>query len=189
LQNLLLILSAGLMLGAVVPYLVDVVRKKTKPRIVTWFIWTVLMAIAGIASLNAGATASAVLSFASALSTGLVVIFGYKNSDKAFGKLDVFSFSGALMGLGLWWAFNSPLIAIAMSVLVDLVGAVPTLWHAYKKPQEETPSAFVMYFFSALLALLAIQDFSITAALVPLYLMTIDGSIAAIILIRKRIRT
>lgn len=185
-QNLLLTISATLMLVAVVPYLIDVVRKKTKPRIVTWTIWTVLMAIAGFAALDAGATASAVVSFTSAFTTSLVVILGYKNSDKTFTKLDIFSFSGALVGLGLWWAFNSPLIAIVMSVLVDLIGAIPTVWHAYKKPQEETASSYVLYSLSAMVALFAIPEFSIAAVLVPVYLMIIDGSIAVIIIFRKR---
>ena len=185
-ENILLTLSAVIMIVAVVPYLIDVVRQKTKPRVVTWFIWTVLMLIAGFAAVDAGATASAVISFTSAFTTSLVVILGYKNSDKGFVKLDIFSFCGALVGLGLWWAFNSPLIAIVMSVVVDLIGAIPTVWHAYKEPQEETASSYALYALSALFALFAITEFSITAALVPIYLMVIDGSIATIILVRKR---
>ena len=68
-ENILLTLSAVIMIVAVVPYLIDVVRQKTKPRVVTWFIWTVLMLIAGFAAVDAGATASAVISFTSAFTT------------------------------------------------------------------------------------------------------------------------
>lgn len=185
-NSILLTLSAIVMIAAVVPYLMDIVRGKTKPRVVTWFIWTILMLIAGFAAINAGATASAVVSFSSAFATSLVVIVGYKNSDKTFNKLDIVSFIGALAGLGLWWMFNSPLIAIVMSVVVDLVGAVPTLWHAYKKPQEETALSFALYFISAALALIAIESYSVTTTLVPLYLLLIDGGLAILIIVRKQ---
>lgn len=185
-KQVLLILSAIVMIAAVVPYLIDVVRQKTKPRIVTWLIWTVLMAIAGFAALDSGATATAVVSFSSAFSTSLVVIIGYKKSDKSFAKLDIFSFAGAIAGLLLWWAFDSPLLAIVMSVVIDLVGAIPTVVHAYKKPQEETASSFIMYFISATLAFMAMDSISIATSLVPLYLMVIDGGIAVIIITRKR---
>jgi len=185
-QQILLISSAILMNVAAIPYLIDVVHKKTKPRIVTWTIWTILMAIAGFAALDSGAVPAAVLSFASAVSTSLVVILGYKNSDKTYTKLDIFSFIGAISGLVLWWAFNSPLIAIVMSVVIDFIGAIPTIWHSYKKPQEETASFFILCFFSALLALLAVENFSVAATLVPIYLMIIDGFIGVLIIIRKR---
>lgn len=184
--NILLTLSAIVMIAAVVPYLIDVVRGKTKPRVVTWFIWTLLMLIAGFAALNDGANASAVVSFSSAFATSLVVIIGFKTSDKQFNKLDALSFVGALLGLGLWWLFNSPLLAIAMSVIVDFIGALPTLWHAYKKPQEETALSFIMYCISAALALAAMQTYTLTGVLVPLYLLLIDGAIAVIIIVQKR---
>lgn len=185
-QQILLSLSAIVMIAAVVPYLRDVVRNKTKPRIVTWFVWTVLMLIAGFAALDAGAIASAVISFTSAFTTSLVVILGYKNSDKTFSKLDIFSFVGAIFGLGLWWLFNSPLLAIIMSVVVDLIGAIPTVWHAYKRPQEETASSYALYALSSMIALFAITEFSVTTVLVPLYILLIDGCIALIIIVQKR---
>ena len=185
-KQILLLASALITIASVVPYIIDVAKHKTKPRIVSWFVWTVLMVIAGSAALSDGNIPTAVLSLAAATATGLVVIIGYKNSDKTFTRLDIVSFIGACIGLALWWYFDSPLAAIIMSVATDFVGAMPTVWHAYKKPKEETTSTFVLSGIGALLALLAVSEFSFATLLLPIYLVCMNATIALILVTRKQ---
>ena len=52
LQTVLIILSSVLTGVAALPYLRDVLQGKTKPRVVTWLVWTVLSGIAAAASFS-----------------------------------------------------------------------------------------------------------------------------------------
>lgn len=180
-----MLLSSLLTVIAVVPYFLDVAKRKTKPRIVSWAIWTLLMVIAGSAALKQGSMASAILSFSAAFATLMIVIVGYRNSDKTYNKLDVFSIVFAVIGLLLWWRFNSPLIALIMSVAIDVAAGIPTLWHSYKKPYEETATTFALSGFGAFLSLIAIQTFTLGNLIIPAYLTFMNVLFVTVILIRR----
>lgn len=186
--RLLLFAGAALNLVSVIPYLLDVIKGKTKPRVVSWLIWGTLGLIAGAAAVAGGAIASAILSFTSVAAVMTVVVLGYKNSDKKFGKLDIFSLIGAGVGLLLWWLFNAPIVALFATVTIDIVGTLPTMWHAWQKPYEETVSAFFMGFLSATFLLIAaLSVHSIEAVLVPLYIASSNAVITTIIISRRSV--
>ncbi len=98
----IIIISSILTLGAAVPYIIEIIRGNTKPRIASWLIWTVLTGIAAIASYSDGQIPSAILMAVATIDTGLVVILGYRYGDKHFERLDMVCLSGAVVGLGLW---------------------------------------------------------------------------------------
>jgi hypothetical protein len=54
-----LVAGTSLTTASVVPYIKDIIHGKTKPRIVSWAIWTVLLGIAAIVSFQERQMASA----------------------------------------------------------------------------------------------------------------------------------
>lgn len=186
LEAIFITIGSILMLVGVLPYLVDVVRGKTKPRIVSWLVWCVLTAIAGFASLFDGHYPTAILLAIATLTTLLVAILGYKHGDRRFEQLDVICFIGAAVGLLLWWLFNSPELAVIATIIIDLVGAIPTLVHSWKKPHEETWIAFFLAFLSSLCTIVIVEDWVITAIAYPLYLLLFNGLLTGVIVLRRR---
>jgi hypothetical protein len=183
-----LIISGGVIsVLSVLPYLRDVIRGKTKPRVVSWFTWTVLTAIATGAALSDKAYASGILTLAGTIATGTVVIVGLKYGDRRFERFDIYCLVGAFTGLLAWQLLDSPEIAILATVTIDFVGALPTLRHAWKKPLEETEQAFIISSFAALLSLLAVEQISITNLAFPLYLTLMNAAIASVVVTRKRV--
>lgn len=178
--------SSVLALAAAVPYIVQIIKGKTKPRIVSWFTWTLLTGIAAAASFSDHQIGSGVLLVGSTTATLAVVILGLKYGDRHFSRVDIVCQACALVGLGLWLTLDSPAIAVVVSVAVDLMGGIPSLIHCWQKPYEETWISFVMASISGALTLAAVQDWHITSALYPAYLLVINSMFAAIIIIRHR---
>ena len=164
------------------PYARDVYRKKSKPREVSWFIWGLLGAIAGAASFSDHQYSSAVLSVWVTIVTWTIVALGLRYGDKSFKLLDIVCLTGALVGLVLWWLFNSPAIAIIASLAIDFVAGIPTYIHSWQKPHEETTSAYLLGLFASAFSLLAAREISVTAIAVPIYYILADASLVVILL-------
>ncbi|MEK7594825.1 MAG: hypothetical protein AAB436_04260 [Patescibacteria group bacterium] len=169
-RDILLFLSGLLTIVCVIPYCIDIVKRQTKPRIVSWFNWTLLTGIATAAAIADKQWPSVVLTGSATAATMMIVILGIKYGDTKIEPLDVVCQIGAVIGLVLWLVFNSPLIAIIMSVGIDFLVGLPTYKHAYKKPHEETKLTFIIAFVAALLALLAIDDPQASGLIFPIYL-------------------
>ena len=97
-KNIFIIISSALTVLSALPYLRNVVARKTKPRIVSWFTWTLITAMAAAASFAEHNYASAFLALSACSQTILIVILGYKYGDRNFEKIDVFSQLAALVG-------------------------------------------------------------------------------------------
>ncbi|MEI6228920.1 MAG: hypothetical protein WCP11_02785 [Candidatus Saccharibacteria bacterium] len=185
--TIFVVLSSVLTILAIIPYLVEIVRKNTKPRIVSWIVWTVITGISAVASLVDGQFATAILLFSAMLETLAVVVLGWKNSDKKIEKLDIVCFTGAMIGVILWQVFDSPALAVIATVLADFIGGIPTLVHAWKKPGEETAITFFLSGLGAVCTLLIVIDWQITSVAYPIFLVGINLLFTSVIVLRKRV--
>lgn len=102
LEKILIFLSGFFMIFSVAPYLVDVVKKRTKPRIVTWLTWGTLMSIAAATSIVEKQYSTAVLLLSSAAGSFAIVTLGIRSGDKKFEKLDIGCLIGVIIGIVLW---------------------------------------------------------------------------------------
>lgn len=185
-RYLLLIISSIMIVASTLPYLIDIVKKKTKPRVVSWFNWALLGTIAGFAALADGQIPAAMLSFASALEALLVVTLGMYYGDRHFERFDILCQIGAAIGLLLWLAFDSPLTAIIAVTTVDFIAALPTYKHIWQKPFEETPLAFIICSFASILTLFAVTNSSLTGLVYPIYILLANTTMSVLILLRRR---
>ncbi len=179
------ILSVVATICGIVPYLIDVIKGKTKPRVISWLVWSCLTGVSFLASLFEGQYPTAVLMFCSFVVTFAVVILGWKKQPKIISKLDVVCLVGAIVGAILWVVFNSPAMAVIAMVLIDFVGGIPTQIHCWQKPQEETLIMFVMSGIGALFTLLAVQEWRITAVAFPLFLLVINIEYIFVLITRR----
>lgn len=185
-STIIISLSAILTIASVIPYLIEILRGNTKPRVVTWLTWSVLTAIACVAAFVDGQYPTAILLLFSTLETSAVVVLGWHLGDKKFELLDVMSLIGATVGIILWLIFNSPAIAVIATVTIDLIGGIPTLVHSWRKPHEETWITFLIAAIGAGLTLLVISDWRITAFAYPLYIVGMNMLITFVIIGRGR---
>jgi len=177
----------GPLLGsiAVVPYVYDVIRGRTKPNIVSWSTWALLTGIGTAAIIAGGDFRSSLLPLNSTICTIVVVILAIKFGFAKYTRLDKFCQLGAIVGLLLWFIFDAPLVALVITIIIDLLASIPTYNHAWKAPGEETWETFAIASVGAFLTLLAVKASAITMVY-PIYLMLLDGGIAIITVYRRK---
>lgn len=185
-KTALVIISSILTIVSVVPYIREILKGKAKPRIVSWFTWSLLTGIACAASFADKQYPSAILMFFATIETLIIVLLGFKHGDRKFGRFDITCQLAAIVGIGLWLAFNSPTIAVAAAVLIDLVGALPTIKHAWQKPGEETALTFALAGIGGLCTVLAAGNWKITAVAYPMYIFLCNVVIVAFIIGRTK---
>ncbi len=182
-RPVLVALSGVLALAATIPYLRDIVRGRTKPRLVSWLVWSVLVGISSAAAFATRQLPAGVLSLCDALACGLVVLLGYKHGDRTLGRLDVACLLGACMAVGLWGLLESPAVAAVVIVVTDFLGAIPTFRHSWLRPYEETWLAFALSGLSGAVTLLAANFGVLTAIVYPLYILVANLIIVILLLL------
>ena len=187
-RNALAIAAGTLTIIAAIPYILDIIKGKTKPNIVSWLTWTLLLAI-GTAGAYAGhEVRTALLTTGDLIGTGLTLLLGLKYGIAKFSWFDGVCQVGALLGLALWLVFNSPAVGIVVVIVVDLAGSIPTFRHSWLNPAEETWETFAVIVFATILTLLSLNHFSVVSVSYPAYLLSANGLIAAIVLYQRKKR-
>jgi len=187
-KTFLIVLSSCFFIAGIFPYLAGVIKKQVKPKVITWFIWTVLTSISLFASIAERQYTTIALLSCSVISTALVVILGWKYGDKKIERLDILCLTGAIIGVVLWQIFNSPWIAVVASIVISMIGAIPTLIHSWEKPGEEAWVSFLMSFIGAFCTILALENYNITAFAHPLYLFCSNLVFSMIIISRRQLK-
>lgn len=185
-KDILLLLSAVITISAVIPYIRDILKGKTKPNIVSWLTWTLLTGLATAALISANEYRAAFFTGAAGIATALVVILGLRHGYVKYTKFDVMCQLAAVVGLILWQIFNTPLIAVYAALTIDLIGALPTFKHSWQKPFEETWTTFAWSGFAALIALFAFESYSWTNLSYPVYIMLVNILMSATILTARQ---
>lgn len=172
---------------AITPYIRDIIKGKTKPNVVSWFTWTLLLVIATSAAFAAHQPRSAFLTLGDLIGTGTTLLLGLKYGIAKFSWFDGACQVAAIVGLILWLAFNSPAIAIIASIVVDLIAAMPTLRHSWLHSEEETWETFAVLVVASALTIISLSTFSVISLSFALYLLTINFAIASTVIYRRRV--
>jgi hypothetical protein len=179
------ITAAALQFIAMAPYFMDIVRGRTKPERATWWIWLLLNAVAVGAQIGAGATWSLLMSIAQLLVTGAVAVCSLKYGYGQFHKKDAAAMVVAVFGVFLWWLLDSPLAALIIVLLVDVVGYWLTLEKTWRAPHTETFATWAIGAVSGLMSAVAAGHWNLTHILYPLYIGLGNGLMAVVIMARR----
>jgi hypothetical protein len=170
-------------------YILSIRHGKTVPNQVTWGIWTTIGFILLWSSYASGATNTLWLLVALVIGQSIVTTYAFKYGRSKWQRLDKFCLAGAGVSLLLWLLSGSPLVAILMNTTMDMLGAVPTINKVYRNPNSEDLVGWSMSFTSALLNLFAIEHFSLSFIVFPIYLFILNVIILMLITRPKWSRT
>lgn len=168
------------------PYIRDVLKGTTKPHLFTWLIWTLLTGIAFLAQVAGGGGTGAYVTAFSTIMCLIIAVLAFPRGEKNITRLDWACFIAALFGIVLWQLTGDPLLAVIIVVATDTVAFVPTFRKAFWKPREETAIMYALDTIRFILAIIALESFSVTTWLYPAAVAFTDGIFVIFVLIRRR---
>ena len=176
--QILVLISALLMIIGGYAYFRDTLAGKTKPNRVSWFLW----AFAPLVSLGAAFSADADLwSSIRVIVGGIVPAFIFvasfvnKNSYWRLNSFDFFCGALSLVALLFWQLADSAVVAVILASAANTFASVPTLIKTWKYPETETRLIFVVSFISSVLVIPVIPSWTIVNSAFQLSLIATTG--------------
>lgn len=180
-------LTSGLLVTfAAVPYIRDILLRKTKPERATWFIWSVLLAIAFLAQLSKGAGWSLLLTAGDFTAVFIISILSIKYGVGGTTKFDIGTLIGAGIGLILWYLTKEALIALCITIFIDFLAGMLTITKTYRDPYSETFLTYMMCSFGALLSIFSVGNMDFSLLIFPIWICLINFTIGMTTILGKR---
>lgn len=180
------ITSGLVMMGASVPYAIDILKKKTKPERASWFIWTVLGTIAFLSQMAEGATYSLWMNGLDTFAVVTIFILSLRYGYGGFVKRDIVALVLVGVGLILWYFTKEASIALFIVIAIDLVGSFLSVVKSYEDPGSETLISWILFGLAGLLSAISVGEFNLILLVYPLYICLANWAVVAAILLGKR---
>jgi hypothetical protein len=169
-------------------YFKDIFYGKTRPNLVSWFLWMLAPFIGMFFQIKAGAGLSVLPVFMAGFGPLLVIIVSLfrRNSIWKITKLDIVCGILAFLALVLYVFTHNLGISVLFAILSDGLAFIPTYLKAWKFPETETATIYFASIFNNTLALLIIKNWIFAIYSFNAYLI-IANVILVIILYRKKL--
>lgn len=181
----LVVVSAILALSGTFAYIRDIFKGKTKPNLVTWGLWAFAPFIATGAALSVHADGwTTARTFVAGFGPLLIFITGIFIS-KSYWKLSKFDYACgflSLVAIGAWLLANSPILAILLAAIADLLATLPTIVKAWKYPETETVYTYFIGIFTASIIIPAIPVWNVENSAFLIYLLVANTTLFIIVM-------
>ncbi len=168
------------------PYIRDIFRGKTKPHAFSWLVWSLLTGIGCAAQVHDHAGAGAWVTGLSALVCFFIFIAALYQSEKNITRFDWFCLGGAFLALCLWAATDKPVFSVVLVSIIDALGFAPTFRKTFHRPDQETAIQYTLAATKYVIAILALDHFSITTTLYPASVMLMNVLFVTMLFIRRK---
>lgn len=154
--------------AAFYPYVRSILRNETRPHVFSWMIWGAGTFVVALAQFADGAGIGAWPIAVSGIITVLVALLAlFKSADTGFTRSDWVFLLLAMSALPLWYFTESPLAAVIVLTIVDLLGFGPSVSKVYKDPYGENALFFALGALRNALVTGALEHYSWTTMLFP----------------------
>lgn len=165
LQIWLVIIASVLALIGNIPYLINIIKGKTKPHPYTWLIWSIVSCVVFFGQLSKGAGIGAIPTAISEFFTIIIFLLSLKYGFKNPPKTDKYFLIFALLSLIPWILTKDPTISVIIVVCIDLIAFIPTLRKTYNNPASENALLYGTNSSRHFLTLFALSSFNIATML------------------------
>jgi hypothetical protein len=186
-------LTLGIVAGiiafaSIIPYVKDILHGTTRPNIVSYGLWALLLSIGMLGQISSGASWSIIFLLGDLLAVLAVItlcLMGYGYGK--YGKLEWTCVVLAIIAIVSWQITDRPLLAIIFALIADMLAAIPTIVKTYYDPRSELPLGWFMVAFGGVLGIASNTIFDLPNLLFPVYVVLINGTVGVLAL-RYRIQ-
>ena len=162
------LLAMALIIPSFLSYLYSVYRQNCSPHFFTWVIWSLTTTTVFFAQwVGHGGFGAWPTGLSCAVTWLITAIAYFQSNDLKMTNIDAFCLFASAVSVLTWVITDSPLWAVIIITLVDLLGFIPALREAYYDPLHENVGFFVLFIIRSCLSLLALESYSITTVLFP----------------------
>lgn len=183
-MTILNVLAGTLTLGAYVPYVFSIVRGRTVPNRVSWWIWSVIGLLLLLTYRGLGGSSGEGVAVAAFLGQVVIALLSIRFGRGGATAIDGLCLAGACLSVFLWYILSSAAIPHLLILTVDLFAWLPTFRKVLDRPESEDLLAWFLWWAGATVAL----AMSLTAGgwdlPYPFYIFVTDGAIMVILGIR-----
>lgn len=186
-QEILVTIAVAMWLYSYIPYFRDMIAWRTTPHIFSWFIRTLLTAIAFFWQISDGAGIWARITLLSCLCSFAVVVYALIHRwNKQIHRSDRWSFLWALTALVIWYLTNNALRSMVLITLIDALWFIPTFRKWREQPWSETVITYMLNWIKFFFAIAAFDNFSIITVLYPASLIFMNCLFGTMIRYRRK---
>lgn len=167
-------------------YFKDIFAGKTKPHAFSWLVWAALTSIAFAGQLADNGGPGAYVTAVTATISYIVFFLALKKGEKNITTSDKLNLLGAAFALGLWFFTSDPLWSVILITIVDFLGFLPTIRKSYHKPHEETLISYVLAGLKFVLAIIALENYSLVTWLYPASLVAANLLFVVMLIVRRK---
>lgn len=180
--------SAIINVVAFLPYIRSILMRKTKPERSSWWVWSILMAVAFAAQIAAGATWSALLAAVLFIGNIVIAILSLRYGYGKFSSKDFFAVLAALSGVVMWVVTNDPFVALFITIAVDFFAYSLTILKSWKAPYSENLLSWILMTIAAVISALSVGSFDLTLLIFPLYVAIVSFCGVIVLIYRRKWR-
>jgi hypothetical protein len=146
----------------------SVLLGSTKAMRATWFIWAGngLLLLTSYRASGSDATTWVALAYAIGLLG--IAFLSIKHGEGGWTHIDKICIIGAVAGSLLWWVTGMAITALVASLIIDLFGVFPTIWHSWRNPKKENRLAWGLLLVGTILSVLSMENWHYVIAAYPL---------------------
>lgn len=181
------VIAIVLMLASFIPYVLDILKNKTKPHIYTWIIWLITQGTATLGLLLGHGGWGTLLLLIGTFYCLIIVLLAFKFGTKNITKFDTIILLGAFAAIIIWWQLKNPLLAVFIVSIIDVVGYIPSYRKTYQEPWTETLKSWELSILVNVFSILALSQYNLltTTYLVAIFFANI--TMVVICIARRRV--
>jgi hypothetical protein len=196
LDAILILLATLISIAGYLPYISGIIKGKSKPNRATWLIWSILGTVLCFTSFEVSNHDWMVICVPIVYMVGptMVALLSFWYGEGGTSKFDVICFLFAFIGLGLWLILDMVVLALWLSIIIDGIGALPTIKKSYLDPKSESMIGWIAFSVAnAINFAVLFHRFdgteSVHTLVYPLYLFSISVIILMVMLKPNKIKT
>ena len=168
-----------------IPYIRDILRGKVKPQRVTWGVWTILTTIAAVNQVKNGGGYSSLFFISTVVLVAATFLLSIRRGMGGASKLDMICLALAIALFAYWATVHDTRISTLIAVIIDGVGAIPTVVKTYKHPATESYPQWVLAGLGGLLTLFAVARMDWALLIYPAYVFAMNGVVVGAKFVRE----
>ena len=186
-KTLVGLIAVALTLLAYIPYIVDILKEKTRPHLYSWLLWAIVTAIVFALQITNHAGAGSYTTLTSALICFLVISISLKKGIKNdITKSDKIFLTLALTSLAVWLITKQAVLSAILATATDLLAFIPTVRKSWNNPHSETIFTYYLNTLRFVLVLYALDQYTVITALYPISWLIINGLFAIMLKVKRK---